>query len=908
MIRALIARIRSLWRSLRGHSDLQAEMAEEFRLHVDLRADDLVRDGMSPAEARRQARLEFGSVERYRDEGRASRGLRPFDELRFSWLDVKLSLRMLVRYPGLTVVAGLAIAFGIWAGAGTFEMVTQLLRPTLPLDEGHRIVGIQLRNLETGGVERRALHEFVIWRGELTSVTDLGAFRTLERNLILGDGTGEPTMVAEMSASGFQVARVPPLLGRVLIEADERPDALPVVVIGYDIWQSRFGGDTQVVGRTVHLGSTRHTIVGVMPQGFAFPVSHRVWTPLRAGDPRYGPREGPSVQLFGRLTRGATVEQAQAELTTLGRSTTAESPDTHEFIRPWVMPFAAAMLNIPLGTMRTMTLGVLSTNLVPILLLLLICGNVALLIFARTAAREGELVVRSALGASRRRIVVQLFAEALALGAVGTMVGLAGASFGMRWAFGVVEALQGADLPFWFEPRLSTSTVLYAGVLTVLGAAIAGIVPAIKLTRGVGARLKAATAGGGGPRLGGIWSVVIVSQVAITVLFPAIAFIVREDGNRIPSLDLGFPAQEYVVVRLEMDREPPSTAPGDTSYAAFLARYGAAHQELERRLTDDPAVTGVTFAGRLPRMYHQWNQIEVDEGAIEPPDERGHRVSSAPIDVDYFEVLGTPVAAGRPFTVSDVTSGAQVVIVNTDFVEYVLGGRNPIGRRIRYIATETARTPTSEGPWYEIVGVAPDLGMTSGYGRSGIYHPSAPGDVYPVHMALRVRGDPGSFAPRVREAAMLVDPALRLHDLMPMNEITRADAEFYAFWFWLAVVVSSIALLLSLAGIYAVMSFAVSRRTREIGIRLALGAGSRRVVTAILARPLRQVGLGVLLGGALAGVLIMSIDLYQAGWAARAALFLGYAALMTGVCLLACIVPIRRALGVEPTEALRADA
>ncbi|HEX9754672.1 MAG TPA: ABC transporter permease [Gemmatimonadales bacterium] len=913
MILGLIARARSLWRGIRRRSDVEAEMNEEFRLHLELRAQDLVRSGLAPAEAARRARLEFGSLERYKDEGRESRGLRRVDELRFSWLDIKLGFRMLARYPGLTLVGGLAFAFAIWVGAGMFEFLAQVVHPKLPLDEGHRIVALRNWDAAANRTEARALHDFVTWREELESVDDLGAYRALDHNLIVGEGSGEPIEVAEISASAFRLTRVPPLLGRTLLEEDERSGAPPVLVIGFDVWRTRFGGDVNVIGRTVRLGRTQHTVIGVMPEHFAFPVAHSIWTPLRLSVLDYERRKGPAIRIFGRLASGVTIDQAQAELTGLGRLAATDFPETHQYLRPQVLPYPKSVFNVP----GAASLGLLSSNLLPVMLLFLICANVALLMFARAASREGELVVRTALGASRARIITQLFAEALVLGGVAAVVGLAAAGFGLSWALDAFEAVvmddswgtnSGGWMPFWFRGSLSPATVVYAGVLTVLGAAVAGVVPGLKVTRAVGARLKQATAGGGGLRFGGLWTVVIVTQVAVTVAFPAVAFFVQRDAAQLRSYDLGFPAEQYLSVRLELDRDGSPGASSDTSQAAFLARYHATYQELDQRLTAEPAVTGVTFADVLPRMSHGWNQIEVDQGALTPRDPvRGHRVSSVAIDVDYFDVLGTPILSGRGFHSGDLAPSAPVVIVNKPFVDGVLGGRNPIGRRVRYIAGESSRaTGTEPGPWYEVVGVARDLGMTSGYGRAGIYHPVDPHATYPVHLAVHVRGDPESFAPRLRAVATGVDPTLRLYAVTPLNEVINGELKFYGFWFRLTVVLSSVALLLSLAGIYAVMSFTVSRRTREIGIRVALGADRRRVVASIFKRPLVQVGLGVVAGAVLTAAFSFGV-LGSSLWPKGVALVVLYAALMMGVSLLACIVPTRRALGVEPTEALRAD-
>lgn len=905
MISGLFARFRSFWRGVRQRRAFERQMSDEFRLHQELRAGDLARLGLPPDEAVRRARLEFGSVELYKDQGRRSRGLRQVDALRLSLLDFRLGFRMLVKYPGLTLVGGFAMAFAIWVGAGTFEFLSQVVNPTLPFRDGDRIVALQNRDIEVGGTESRSLYDFEIWRRSLRSVEELGAWRPQDRNLILGEGPGEPVALAEISASAFRITRVPALLGRTLLEADERPGAPPVVLIGHNVWQSRFAGDSAVIGRTVRLGATFTTIVGVMPTGFGFPVAHDMWVPFRLDPGQFLPREGPGISIFGRLAPGATLATASAELSTLGQRAATDSRETHEHLRARLFPYAKSFLNIE----GWASLGVMSSNLLLVLLLVLICANVALLMFARAATRETELTVRTALGASRGRIVTQLFVEALVLGGLAALVGLAAASFGLEWAFNTVilELMDGARLPFWFHSHLSGSTILYALALAVLAAVISGVLPALRVTRGVGARLKAASAGGGGLRFGGVWTFVIVAQVAVTTVFPVIAFEVRRDSARLQKYDLGIPAERYLSARVVMDRESP-LAPGDTSQATFLARWRKSLEALELRLGAEPGVSGVTYTNLLPRSYHGWNQIEVDEGAMEPRDARGHRVSVASVDPDYFDVLDAPVLDGRRFHSGDVATEARAVIVNQPFVTQVLGGKNPIGRRIRYIAGESSRSEnaTEEAPWYEIVGLVRDLGTVNGYGRAGVYHPVAREQAYPTHLVLRLTGDAAGFVPTLRALATDVDPTIRLYNAMPLNAVTDSEIKFYSFWFRLTLAVSGVALLLSLAGIYAVMAFTVSRRTREIGIRLALGSDPRRIAMAIFRKPLTQVAMGVLFGAAFIALLFglgrgSLPTVMQFG---RIGL---YALVMLFVCLLACVVPTRRALRVQPIEALRVD-
>jgi len=370
-----------------------------------------------------------------------------------------------------------------------------------------------------------------------------------------------------------------------------------------------------------------------------------------------------------------------------------------------------------------------------------------------------------------------------------------------------------------------------------------------------------------------------------------------------------FPAAELLSARIEVDREP--LPGGDTSFAAFVARRQATARELERRLHAEPGVVGVTFAERLPRMHHLPHWIEVDSGGAAPEDPRfpgGYRTSSSAVDADYFDVLGAPVRAGRAFHAGDLAPDSRVVIVNESFVRLVLGGRNPIGRHLRYKWRNDESGPLSgsagPAPWYEIVGVVPDLGMSAAEDPkvAGFYHPLAADVVVPLHVAVHVRGgDAAAFAPRLRAVAAAVDPTLRVDAVARMDTLSNPGIEFAMFWVRLLAVVSAVAMLLSMAGIYAVMSFTVARRTREIGVRVALGASRRRVVAAVFARPLAQVGLGIVAGGVLTAMFGDSVR------PAALAGALGYSVLMFGVCLLACIVPTRRALRVQPTEALRAD-
>ncbi len=594
---------RARLRLLFGRRAAESRMTLEIRSHIEMETDRLVREqGLNAVEARRRALVAFGGVERYKEELRDGRGRAWFDGLS---LDLKLGGRMLVKYPGLTIVGGLAMAFAICVGAVVFEVLTPFLHPTLPLPAGDRIV--QIRNWDVAGnrSEPRALHDFIVWRGALRSVTELGAWRDVTRNLIVSAGDARPVEVAEMTASGFRIADGAPLLGRVLVAADERAGAPAVAVLGYDVWRTRFGSDPNVVGRTVQLGKEYATVVGVMREGFAFPVSHELWMPLRMDILDQSPRSGPGITVFGLLAPGVTLETAQAELTTVGQRAAIERPATHEHLQPLVTPYAKLFFSQPSGEERVV---LYSVYVFAVMLLVLVCSNVALLLFARAATRESELAVRTALGASRSRIVAQLFAEALVLGGVAAVVGLVAAHFALRaWGVEFLEVNLGR-LPFWFDLRLSPATVLFALALTVLGSAIAGVGPALKVTRGMGSRLKQATAGAGGLQFGGVWTAVIVVQVAVTVAFPAVVYVEQWELRHIQTFEAGFAAEEYLAVRVEMDAPVVPGANADSNRREHPASFASSVEELRRRVAAEPGVAGVTFVDRLPRtarpQYH----------------------------------------------------------------------------------------------------------------------------------------------------------------------------------------------------------------------------------------------------------------------------------------------------------------
>ena len=924
-MKTVFARLRSFWNGLRRPDQLWEEMGEEMRFHVEMEAERLQREqGLNPSEARRQAAIAFGGMEKYREAGRDARGVAWLGGLT---LDLKLGGRMLVKYPGLTIIGGLAMAFAIWAGAVLFEMVMLFVSPTLPLPDGDRIVHLRNWDVEVSDPEPRTLHDYLVWRETMRSVTDFGAWEDVTRNLRGRDGEVRPVQIAAITASGFRVAATPPLLGRHLVPADERAGAPAVVVLGHDVWRVRFAADSAIVGQSVQLGDAYATVVGVMPDGFAFPIAHDAWTPFSPGVLDAAPRGGPRITIFGRLAPGAELGDAQAELTALGLRAARELPETHEHLRPEVLPYAH-MING--ASMEQGGIIFALIQLFAVMLLVLVCSNVALLMFARAATRESEIVVRSALGASRRRIVVQLFAEALVLGAVAAGVGLATAQLALRqWGMPFLEANLD-QIPFWFDLTLSPATVLYASALTLLGAAIAGVLPGLKVTRGLGSRLREGTSGGGGLKFGGVWTAVIVTQVAVTVAFPAIVLVEMRELQRIRSYDVGFAADEYLAVELALEAAPGADVAGDTAAAAaHAARFAMLLETLRQRVEAEPGVVGVTFVDELPRANYGDYLVTLDDSvsggvpdgatAVSPESRPRRYTTIALVDPSYFDVLEAPILAGRGFQPADLAPGAKAAIVDQGFVNEVLQGRNPIGREVRIGdgGSGSDGAGADSLPRFEIVGLVENLGMIGAAesgAAAGLYLPATPGKGFPPQMMIHTRGDPLALVPRVRAIAGALDPTLRLSEFQRVDQVTSPLLWILGMWLRTTLLMSAVALLLSLTGIYAVLSFTVARRTREIGVRVALGANPRRVVTAIFRRPLAQVGLGVAAGATLIALGALALSRTEQfasapnGLAAgQVALLVGYATFMLGVCLLACVVPTKRALRVEPMEALRAE-
>ena len=812
-----------------------------------------------------------------------------------SWLDWKLGARMLLKHPALTIIGGLTLAAAIGFGVVGIEVADELLYKRLPFDEGSRIVRLETQDAATSRVEPRVLHDFAIWRRSLKTVTQLGAARLSERNVLTGEGRIEALRVAEITSSAFPLTRMPPRLGRPLQPADETPGAPPVVVLGYEVWQRQFLQDPAIIGRVVEVGRTARTVVGVMPPRFGFPLNQQLWVPLPIQDAL--PRQGPAVQVFGRLADGASWQDAVAEMDVVSARLAAEEPATHVSLRTRVRAFAGRTPGEPLRLEDWLI------HAVVLLLLAAVCANVTTLFFARTAMRESEMVVRHALGASRARVIAQVITESLVLTLTAAILGLVVAQTTVRFAWARASQLTPEGLPFWVDLTLEPATVVYALLLAFVAAALIGLLPALKATStSVHRGLQGITSTGGTMKFGRVWSFIIAAQVAFTLVFLPAAVGIASNALRDDARWAAFPAEHYLTFRLSVDNEALAGEQGVPDDAQIAARRALAYDGFAARLRAELGATHVAHGDRLPTMSPEWVAVEMEQDGAPPARLQGNfegGFAMAAVAAGYHEAFGARTLAGRALNATDARTPNGPVVVNEAFMRVV--GRNPVGSRVRTIQPGSEREP---GPWREIVGVVTDLWtFPADWGEAAyIYRAASAAELDPVVVAVRMAGDAASLAPRVAALARQVDPGLHLADIVTLDDVVAQERTRMMGGIIVFGSVLLVAVLFAAASLYALMTVAVQRRTREIGIRMALGANSRRVLRAVFARAARQLGAGIVAGHGIVLLIGWRTDSLTTELVVALAIM---SVVMAVVGVAACAVPAHRALRVQPTEALR---
>jgi putative ABC transport system permease protein len=814
------------------------------------------------------------------------------------WVDLKLALRMFVKHPGLAISACLALMVGIPIGLVPLSLGSAL-NATPPFYDPDRLVGIEYEDISVGNQQRRILQDYDRWKG-LQSFEGVAAYSFREKNLVGADGRVEEISAPSITGSAFTVLGVRALLGRTLLPSDESAGAEPVIVLEHDFWQRRFAGDAAIVGTRLQLGATTHTVVGVMPAGFKFPSrKNQAWIPLtwRAAD--YSLGRGPDLKIFGRLRDGVSMDQAHAEVERLRAMANVANPEFYKSLRTVVLPFTIAMTEL-----RPTPYNLFVANLVAILLLTIACGNVGTLILARTASRSAEIAVRTALGADRRRIVMLLFLEALVLATVSAAVGLVAVDLVVR------KALPPWDVP-WIELGLTPRTAAFGFALAVFSAIVAGVLPALKVTgKNVRLQLQKSGTGDSGLRFGFGATALIVAQVALGVACMSVVGATALNVIRNPAESIGIAPEDFLSAELLLVKSDLMTKADSSAFAdAWNAQYRRALGEAVRRLEAEPSVRGVAMGYSVPGTRHPSTRVLADSAP--PPNdwEAGWIAQVALVHPGFFEGLGVSVIQGRNFDSHEYardaadTLGARPVIVNRSFVATVLAGRSPIGRRFRAVRSPQ---PPSEWPEFEIIGVVDDLGMSAANPEraAGFYRPFRLGELYPVRLVVRVGSD-SAFAPKLRAIFADADPELVARDVQPLALTVSAMIQEARNIAYLFASLAFAALALSVAGLYALMSYTVTVRSYEIAVRSALGAGAGHIARLVMSRAGLQLALGVVLGGIFAVWMVDANDTAATATNRGPYIIATVAIVMVVVGALACIAPTVRALRVDPARTLK---
>ena len=789
-----------------------------------------------------------------------------------SWGEVRLGLRLIVKQPILSFTIILALATGICFATMGFTFREELVNGKLPYQAADRMARVYVLNRDGGRLDLD-LERYRALRDRAASFEHIGAVGVRPFTVTHDRNEIESIAGASITPRSMGWLDAAPIAGRALIPADGEPGAERVVVIRESLWMRRYSGDPNLIGRAITIGGVPRTVVGIMPDTFEFPSSGELWLPLDELTLGGSLAEAmPGLRVFGVLKPGVTFEAANAESNALSAQLPTEGPPDG-IARLLVRPFTADS--------DDSNVAINALVFVLVMVLLVVASNVATLVFARTWARAPELAVRTVLGAARVRIVGQLFFETLLLGSVAAVIGIVAAYTALGY---FKRSLEG--WPFWVTLEPNPATVVFVVFLTLLVSVISGLFPALRVTRH---DLRNTLQAGRGFAFGGFGKAgafLLIVEIALSLALlngavtMARAFTAFYED--IPAL----PKNQVLTAQL-----------GHIPDAGQRDKVVAAIREL-------PGVIAVGAGEQLPRLYPPPRPVSVepigDEPMIAPQPAPGHAVSDG-----FLAAVGARAVAGRLLDKTDFVEGAApVVVVNEPFVRKFFGGRNAIGRRIKIEDRSTNRP----APWREVVGVVPDLGLSVGDPAlaAGFYTPV--GDERLWFVAIRGSVDPLTLTSPLRAAVANVDPDLQLLEIRTLEEAGQEERVFLSAIAAALTAMGGMALLLSIVGIYALLSFMVTRRTREIGIRVALGARSWQVLRSITGGAIAYLLVGGVIGTAL-GIVFSQlrawilISIPAPGFWMPATIF----ATLATAGLVACWLPARRALGIRPSEALSAE-
>ncbi len=869
-------------RALLGRNRFEQDLDDELRLHIELRTADLMRAGRTKNDAERQARLEIGSREKYKDEVRATAGIRFFDELS---QDLRYALRMLRQSPVFTVVAIGSLALGIGMNTALFSVVNTLLLKDLPYQDASRLVYVTEYWPHEPMVLGPPGQDFANWRANLKSVDGIAAYGGGASSLTL-TGEGEPERIegTMVTSQLLDLLGSAPALGRNFTESEDRLGAAPVVILGNGLWLRRFGGSPDVIGKVIQLDGVGRTIIGVLPAGFAFPDNNfrselLVPMALPASLDWHDAQHFRLLRVLVRLKPGVSLPALKQELASALKATASEEPAQFSTMRKGMEIRVTPLRQWLTGSVRTAVLVLLGAVA---LVLLIACLNIASLQLARAISRRKEIAVRASIGASGARLLRQLMTENLL---VCGLAGLAGLLLGYA-SLGLLRKFLPANLHLADMLRLDSSVLAYTFGITLMAGVVTGLVPALAALRtGLYDTLKeeGRSSDSRGPHR--IRGVLIIAEIATAMILLVGSSLLIRTFVRLASADLGFEPKGVLTLKVAPSRR---RYPDDAKRAAFYAR-------ILENAGSIPGVQTAAIGGGLPLVGSLGAVGTSFEGRPEPPAGGRPSLPVASVSPAYFQALQIPLLHGRLFTTSDHES----VIVNQAFAQEFYPGEGAVGKLIRL----------GTGGWQEIVGV---VGNVKQMGRR-------PMDPFVIYMPFRVEGfepetflilksrlPPSSLIAAATKAVHAADPNQPIFDVATMEERLSESLSTQRANMTLMGVFAALALILATVGIFGVIAYFVNSRLQEIAIRMALGASGRTVVRMVLTHGMALAGAGLAVG--IAGALILTRTLGSLVEGIRTndtVSFVAAALLFALVAAIACSIPARRAARVDPMAALR---
>jgi putative ABC transport system permease protein len=806
---------------------------------------------------------------------------------------VRLCFRAVRRDPGTSLVAVLALALGIGLTATTFSFVYGTVLRGLPFDQPDQLVYINRTNLSEN-IPRMpvSLLDLEDWRERQTAFEDIAGFLGIWINLSGAGVAPERRTGASITPNLFEVLRVHPIIGRNFNDEDGLPGAAKVAIIGFAVWENRYARRPEVLGETIRVDGVPRTIVGVMPESFAFPNSEDIWFPAAIDLLLTERGGGPGLLGLGRIRDNVSLGAARADLASVARQLELERPTTNRGVGVHVAPYVEEVVSKEgMGFLYTMMGAVFGV-------LVIACSNVANLLLARTVVRAKELAIRAALGANRVRLIAQILSESLMLALFGGILGVAVAWAGVAY-INVSFVEKFSPVPFWMDITLDGSVVLFVVALIIIAALAAGLVPALQASGAtMNALLKDEARGTTSLKLGKLSKALVVLTIALSCGLLVPAGLMTKSVVRLGQMTTGFATDDVFVARVPLGRNNYEDAAGRVHF------YG----ELLRELEGKPGITAVALASALPGLGSSGSRIGI-EGVVYESDRDMPAVRWAATTPGFFDVFGVGVLRGRPFQSLDNRDNERVVIVNESFARRFLEGRDQVGTRLRF------GTTASDTVWRSIVGVVPDLMMNQRTGRGrvleapeGVYIPLTQNTTTNPAVAIRSTIPPPVLLTMVRDVVAAIDPDLPISDVGTIAEAIESENLVLRMMGWWFGSFGVAALLLASVGLYGVMAFSVSRRTGEIGVRMALGSQRSTVLKLILKDGASQLALGLLLGlgiaialSRLVAAVLFQVEAGDLTTFASVVVTLG----LTG--FIACWIPARNATHVDPVQALRVE-